>query len=289
MPRDWSGARALRDKHGVLPNGRANNAWDGVKSRSTGKICDPTYRDIGQAFPFLMKESLSAAHELHAGGATEGPLVADLDLIGQAMANIWNTSLHDNIAGLSTFHDLYHELKGTDHGQEAWVSFCTFFVQTYFCYMFTVNKMANGLPEGWESDTGEYNAMLTCLSGLDEATRKIVILQWQSNGIWPTHLSYSKLLRRQEDFIAVAREGQELRKQQERERTGDVTVEDTKNTRMLSGTCKTTYEGPCNQCGEPWKSEWTMAPRGYKESTPSVESLYEGHVCMSCTNLENKA
>ena len=113
---------------------------------------------------------------------------------------------------------LYDRLKELDDGAEAYTHFCVFFVQTFFCYLFTVEKMANGLPNELEEDTRDYQAMMTVLSVLDEDLKRQVLDQFIDRGRWPSNISYSKLRRRLDDFLSVCVEGQKLSKEYDRER-----------------------------------------------------------------------
>lgn len=211
--KEWSGAEYLKKKHLVDAKGRYNRSWSGMKSPITGKICDPANRDIGQVFPFLMKEALQAATQL--GSKSEEEILA-LDTIGQVLAGIWNESLHNNENGLCQFRELYKRLQEMPKGPEAYTEFCTFFVQTFFCYMFTVQKMSNGLPDGIDDDTSDYQAMATCLSVLDDDLKRRLLQQWLERGRWPSNVAYGKFLRRLEDFIEVVKEGQKLRLEAEK-------------------------------------------------------------------------
>jgi hypothetical protein len=221
QPTKFNGAQYLRNQQLVSPDGTMNKHWGGVHSKKTGMTYDPAYRDIGQCLAFLMKESLTACAEICYPEDADGRMA--LDTIGQFMAKIWNESLHDNLNGLGQFQALYGRLKEIPGGTEAYTAWTHYFVQTYFCYLFTVPKMSNGLREGWLQDTAEYSAMLTVLGSLDEDLKRKVIEQLKDRGVWPSNLSYSKLLRRLDDFVKVVVEGQNLRlkEQQEAEATDD--------------------------------------------------------------------
>ena len=211
---EWNGAQHMRNRHMLDRAGNFDRGFGGVKSPSTGVICDPMHRDIGHVFPFLMKESLLAATQLlYTEPENEDAIVA-LDTIGQFMAKIWNESLTDNLGGLQLFEQLYGRVREIPGGPEAYTAFTTYFVQSYFCYLFTVQKMAIGLVP-LTADSQEMQAMYTVLSGLSEGTRKTVIQEWRDNGIWPSNISYGKLLRRMEDFTEVVKEGQRLRIEQD--------------------------------------------------------------------------
>jgi hypothetical protein len=212
MKKTFSGAQYLRNhpEAGLVDrDGTENKHWVGIHSKSTGMTCDPTYRDIGHCLAFLMKESLTAATEICYPEDAEGREA--LDTIGQFIAKIWNESLHDNLNGLCQFRSLYKRLEEIPKGQEAYTYWTHYFVQTYICYLFTVSKMANGLREGWLEDAAEYNAMLTVINSLDDDLKSQVIIQLREKGVWPSNISYSKLIRRLDDFVNVVIEGQHLR------------------------------------------------------------------------------
>jgi hypothetical protein len=275
----WKGAQHMRDTHLVHRGGGHNNSWDGVKSPATGRVCDPTFRDIGQAFPFLMKESLQAVTQLC--DLTESE-IEDLDLIGQALAQVWNTSLRDNQGGLSIFKDLYDELQSQETSR-VWAMFSTFFVQTFFCYMFSVQKMANGLPENWSEDVSDYQAMLTCVTGLSDESRKTVVKEWLDNGLWPSNISYGKLIQRLDSFIDVAREGQELQEKYLREiAKEDPTSADVRRNRLNACEVKMVMTGPCSNCGEETENEWALSPRTYYRDPSSPDYVYDVHTCETC-------
>jgi len=208
MPK-WSGADYLKRTNLLKADGTENKHWSGMRSPKTGMVCDPTFRDIGQALAFLMKESLQACSQTCYPEDVEANLA--LDTIGQFMAKIWNESLVDNLGGLGQFQVLYARMAEIPRGTEVYNAWCHLFVQTYFCYLFTVQKMANGLREGWLEEAAEFNAMLTVVSSLPEDLRKQVVQHMSSSGMWPSNLAYGKLIRRLEDFLSVCKEGQELR------------------------------------------------------------------------------
>ena len=58
--------------------------------------------------------------------------------------------------------------------------------------------------------------MLTILNSLDDDLKKQVIAQLSERGVWPSNVSYSKMIRRLEDFVNVVIEGQQLRMETER-------------------------------------------------------------------------
>ena len=210
--KDWNGAKYMRQKHLVDRRGRFDKGFNGVTSPS-GLICDPMHRDIGHVMPFLMKESCQAAKQLLYLEPENEDAIKALDTIGQFMAKIWNDSLDDNLSGLQLFEQLYGSVQNIPGGAEAYGAFATFFVQSYFCYLFTVQKVAIGIVPMTE-DSQEFQAMAMVLSGLTEETRRTVIQEWTHNGIWPSNISYSKLLRRLDDFAEVVREGQRLRQEE---------------------------------------------------------------------------
>jgi hypothetical protein len=206
---NFSGAQYLKNTQLVGPDGKENKHWGGMHSKKTGLTYDPSYRDLGHCLAFLMRESLAACTEICYPEDADGRLA--LDTIGQFMAKIWNESLHDNLGGLCQFRSLYARLDEIPGGREAYAAWTHYFVQTYFCYLFTVRKMANGLREGWLDETSEYNAMLTVLNTLDDDLKKQVIEQLTERGVWPTNMSSSKLIRRLDDFVKVVIDGQEMR------------------------------------------------------------------------------
>jgi len=215
----FSGAKYLRNTQLVGRDGKENKHWAGVVSKESGLVSDPEFRDIGHCLGFFMKESLTAATEIFYPEDAEGRLA--LDTIGQFMAKIWNESLQDNLNGLCQFRSLYERLDEIPKGREAYAVWSHYFVQTYFCYLFTVKKMANGLNTGWLEDVGEYNSMLTIVNSLDDDLKKQVVKQLEDRGVWPSNVSYSKLIRRLDDFVNVVIEGQQLRLKEQQEKDSE--------------------------------------------------------------------
>jgi hypothetical protein len=197
-------ATKLKDR-----SGQYNPHFSGMVSRETGKHINLEDRDMGQMFPFLMKESLRATSDLVYPNDAAAHLA--LDTIGQMMAKIYNDSIDNNLAGMCQFRELYKTVAEIPVGPEAYANWSTFFVQTFFCYMFTVSKVANGLPREICKDVAEYQAMVTCLSALDDDLKKKVMDQWRDRGVWPSNMSYGKLIRRLDDYVEVIKEGQRLR------------------------------------------------------------------------------
>lgn len=209
---NFSGARYLRNTQMIGRDGKEDNHWGGLFSKKTGMTVDPTFRDIGHCLGFLMKETLTAATVVCYPEDAEGREA--LDTIGQFVAKIWNESMHDNLSGLCQFRSMYKRLDEIPGGKEAYTAFTHFFFQTYICYLFTVKKMANGLREGWLEEAAEYNAMLTVLNSLDDDIKKQVVKQLVDRGVWPSNMSYSKLVRRLDDYLGVVIEGQRIRLEQ---------------------------------------------------------------------------
>jgi len=211
--KDWKGANHVRNKHLLDRRGNLDKSFAGVKSPATGVICDPMHRDIGHVMPFLMKESLQAATQLlYTDREKHADAIVALDTIGQVMAQIWNKSLEDNLSGLQLFEQLYSRVGDLPGGSEAYGAFASFFVQSYFCYLFTVQKMAIGLVPMSE-DSQEFQAMGMLVAGLSPETRKKAIQEWSDAGIWPSNISFGKLIRRLDDYIEVVKEGQRLREE----------------------------------------------------------------------------
>lgn len=205
----WNGAKYLEHTKLRDRQGSYDPHFSGLVSKSSGKHINYEDRDIGQAFPFLMKESLRACADLVYPGDAEANMV--LDTVGQMMAKIFNDSVEDNLQGLQQFRNLYEDVASIPRGPEVYANWSAFFVQTFFCYLFTVNKVANGLPREICKDVAEYQAMITCVSALDEDLRKQVLRQWQDRGVWPSNLASGKLIRRVDDYIEVIKTGQRLR------------------------------------------------------------------------------
>lgn len=206
---DWKGAQYLRNTQMLDKSGNYATSFGGVKSAVSGVICDPIHRDIGHCMPFLMKESLQAATQLIY--SDDDQAIELLDLVGQLIAKVWNEAVKDNLAGIGLFSQLYEEVRSVDRGDEIYAAFCTFFVQNYFCYLFTVERMAIGIRPLEEGDS-ELQGMASALSALSTDTRRLVLSEWMEEGLWPTTVNAGPLIRRLEDYIEVIKEGQELRK-----------------------------------------------------------------------------
>jgi len=189
--------------------------WSGMVSKETGKVCDPTYRDIGHCAPLILREAINAASAVDPSNA-EFQLA--LDTISNTMQKIWCDSIEDNLAGLSQFPELYHAVRCIPYGAEAYAAFSAFFVQSFFCYMFTAKKMANGLTPSFGEPTQDFMAVLQVLSSLSDGTRQAAMKEFRDAGLWPTTVDSSKLLRRHEDFMAVVKEDQAIRLKQAEER-----------------------------------------------------------------------
>jgi len=207
---DWKGAQHLRGTQMLDHKGKYATSFGGVRSAVTGVVCDPIHRDIGHCMPFLMKESLQAATQLLY--KDDEKAIELLDCIGQLIAKVWNESVSDNLQGVPLFSQLYEEVRSQDRGEEVYGAFCTFFVQSYFCYLFTVPRMAIGIRPLQDGDS-EFQGMLSVLAGLSPELRKAVIAEWMEEGLWPSTVNSGPLLRRLDDYIEVIKEGQELRKQ----------------------------------------------------------------------------
>jgi len=207
---EWNGAAHIRNTQLIDNTGKYATSFAGVKSAVAEVITDPIHRDIGHCMPFLMKESLQAASQLLYKEDEEA--LELLDCVGQLIAKVWNDSVADNLQGIAYFNQMYEEIRSHARGEEIYSAFCSFFVQSYFCYLFTVPRMAIGIRPLEERDS-EFQGMATVLAGLSPELRREVIKEWTSEGFWPTTVNAAPLLRRLDDYIEVIKEGQALRKQ----------------------------------------------------------------------------
>jgi len=204
---DWKLATYMENLHVNKPG------WMGLYSKKTGKTVDPTYRDIGHCMALLSKEALTAAAVVY---QDDHEALVALNTVALTLEEIWKRSLQDNLLGLCLFRDLYTRIREIPKGPEAYATFCACFVQSYFSYLFAVQKMAIGLEESFGTSTQEFVGMMEILATLPESLRKAVIKEFAEQGMWPSNISYAQLLRRLDDFIELVKRDQLVRQTREK-------------------------------------------------------------------------
>ena len=206
---DWKLATYMDKLHVNRPG------WAGVFSKKTGKTVDPTYRDIGHCMALLSKEALTAAACVH---QDDPEALVALNTVALTLEEIWKRSLQDNLQGLCLFRQLYDRIRELKKGPEAYATFCACFVQTYFAYLFSVQKMAIGLDDTFGTSTQEFTGIMEVVSVLPEEMRKRVVKEFSEQGMWPSNIAYGQLLRRLDDFIDVVKKDQEARRIREQKK-----------------------------------------------------------------------
>jgi hypothetical protein len=181
----------------------------GAIDRGAGKTL-MWHRDMGNCWHLLMLEGLSMTNASYIDpetGRAPDHIYTTLDICGRMIRQIYAASIQDNINGLQAFRQLYDYLDEQEDGKEVYSRFCAFFFQAFFCYMFTSKKMALGLPQDCDDERViEHTAVLQVLSMLDDHTKRDAIKQIVDRGGWPTNMDYSSLLKRLDNFLAVAEE-----------------------------------------------------------------------------------
>ena len=206
---DWKLATYMENLHVNKPG------WMGLYSKKTGKTVDPTYRDIGHCMALLSKEALTAAAVVH---QDDPEALVALNTVALTLEEVWKRSLQDNLLGLCLFRQLYDRIRELHKGPEAYATFCACFVQTYFSYLFTVQKMAIGLEEGFGTNIQEFTGIMEIMATLPENLRKPVIKEFAEQGTWPSNISYGHLLRRLDDFIELVKRDQLVRQAREKKK-----------------------------------------------------------------------
>jgi len=164
------------------------------------------HRDLGNCWQHILVSALSGAHqEFVANGKADKKYFDTLDMVGRMFRELYSKALSDNIEGIGVFRELYDFLQGQEEGSELYATFCTHFVQSFFCYMFTSRKLAICLPKDPMDERAlSFTEALKVLSALDRDTRKSAVEQFRANGAWPTQIEYSGLLRELDSFLEAA-------------------------------------------------------------------------------------
>jgi hypothetical protein len=167
------------------------------------------HRDLGHCFHLLVRESISYTQSLYEAQEDHDALEI-LDTISKMFINMYAECAQNNLTGIMQFNDLYGYIEETgDKGAEVYNTITNAMMQTMFSYLFTSTEMAIGIPKELNQDTYEYVSLLNILGSVDETTRKTATKQLVDNGIWPSKVDHSKLLRHLDSFIEVIKEDHE--------------------------------------------------------------------------------
>jgi hypothetical protein len=173
------------------------------------------HRDLAHCLILIFREAQSCTHAMymtdHEGDeeTLKEPMEA-LDTIVQMLMKIYSDSYENNLQGISHFAELYDYLD-TPVKKDVYATFCSSFVQSVWCYMFTSGEMAIGLPKRIDNDTLDFQSVLNVVSHLDDDLRTKVIAQMSERGMIPTTVDFSKLKRRLDPFLDVIKEDQKMR------------------------------------------------------------------------------
>jgi hypothetical protein len=165
------------------------------------------HRDLGNCLHLILGEAVACCEAQFAGKKDE---LETLDTITKMLLLIYTDARGDRKKGLVQFRHLYEYIDNRgDSGKEVYNTFSTYIVQTIFCYLFTCQEMAIGLPQTLDVEVFDFTATLNILSVLDDDTRVTVLEQLKGRGHWPTNVDYSMLLQRMDDYLEVIRKDQE--------------------------------------------------------------------------------
>jgi hypothetical protein len=190
------------------------------------QFIDPR-RDVGLVQELLRREATHCTQSYFQNMCTTeeeyAPYEEVLDTIVEMGHVIFMESLNDNKAGISNFGALYEYLdKFGEAGWHVYSIFCMFFMQTFFCYMFATEDMANGLIADKGPDAPEYVAVLNLLAQVKDDVKRLDLFEaLEKKMAWPTNINKRPFMRLTEDWVALIGEDQERRRKEHGEGSGE--------------------------------------------------------------------
>jgi hypothetical protein len=177
-----------------------------ARDNATGKAL-AWHRDIGNCWHLLLAEATECTAQ--AVGPEDAESMEILDTIVKTYICIYKDSTKDNLQGLAKFEPLYSYLQDKGkQGDYVYATFTSFFMQSFFCFMFTSREMAMGLPQEVDERILEHSCLLNILGLMDDQTRVDTMNALVMKGLWTSKVDHSRLLRRLDDFMAIIKEQQ---------------------------------------------------------------------------------
>jgi hypothetical protein len=195
----------------VVKKHQGGNALLGRKKGADVPFENP-YRDLANCLQMLIQDATICTQQVYwdenSPEETSGHMEV-LDTITKSLQLIYQNCMADQIQGLATFQQMYAYLDKYPERSQVYSTFCHFFLQSVFCFLFGAKQMAIGLPEHLGTEVFEFNTMTMILSSLDDPTRKEVLKQLKDAGMWPTKVESSHLMRASQDVMKVIYEAQQ--------------------------------------------------------------------------------
>lgn len=200
----------MSELHQILEKRLGKGAIVGRKQNSNDPFSNPE-RDLGHCWRPIFKQAVVATQKKYVEREDE-KAVECLDMISHMFIRLYAEAYQNNLTGLQLFKQLYEGVQDYgDTGNEVYGEFCGYVVQTLMCYLFTVPEMAIGLPDTIGEKTDEYTGILNVVASLTPETRKTVLCELESNGVWPRLVDYGPLLRDLDNYLDVIKKDQARR------------------------------------------------------------------------------
>lgn len=179
-------------------------AMVGRAKGSDGPFSAP-YRDIGNCLSMLLAAACDHTKAVYEDREKE---IEILDTIVKMYLKVYVDCRKNNMQGLSNIKELYDYLDGVENGHQVYSTFTAAFLQSVFCYLFTVRELAIGLPDSLDQEAFEHNVTLQLLSSLSEEVRPGATKDLLQAGYWKSTIDHSKLLRTLDPFLEIIKEQQ---------------------------------------------------------------------------------
>jgi hypothetical protein len=200
----------MSELHEILQKRMGGGAIAGRKRGSNDPFSCPE-RDLGHAWRPIFKQAVVATQKKYVEREDEKAIEC-LDMISHMFIRLYGETYQNNLTGLALFKQLYEGVQEYgDTGKEVYGEFCASVVQTLMCYLFTVPEMAVGLPDTLGEKTDEFTGILNVVASLTPETRKTVLSELESNGVWPRLVDYGPLLRDLDNYLEVIKADQQRR------------------------------------------------------------------------------
>lgn len=185
---------------------QAAPGWSGLRSPNTGKVIDPTYRDMAHVMPVLCREAITYATDIINEASDEDvdkEAMLALDILSKFVIKVWEECKTASLTGLPRLAEMHTVMAKVPKGPEVTAIFTAGFFQTYFVYLFTVTSMRNGMELGWDEEFAEMQSALHMASMLEGQTRIDAMGQILERGMWPNSVDCSALRRQVEDYMPI--------------------------------------------------------------------------------------
>jgi len=189
-----------------------------TRSMLAGRVGDTPWttfeRDLAHCWPLIFGEATALTQEIMKAQYGDEELYSEamrhLDTYSKFYIHVYADALVDRKEGIGAFGQLYKYIR--EEGELAQAVYSTFTAsigQSIPSYLFTAQAMALSIPRAIDQTAFDLTAMTSIMHSLSDSTRRLVMKELAEQGEWPTNISYSGILKRTEDYMAMIKKEQE--------------------------------------------------------------------------------